>query len=173
MRPPSFLRLPWAARPRVNDVLVAAAIMLAGVALYPWLAPAAMPDAPGVSADMPSSASAIAPLPPASNFSAVLDRPLFSPSRRPPARQDPIGSGLAGRYQLLGLISAGDARHALIADGDRRFEIAEGAALDGWTVARIEQDRVVLSSSVGRTVLTLRRAAAVGAETPAPAKIPR
>jgi hypothetical protein len=58
----------------------------------------------------------------------------------------------------------------LIADGERRFEIAEGATLEGWTVARIEQDRVLLSSSSGRAVLTLRRAAELGAEAPAAPK---
>jgi len=151
-------------------MLAAAAIFLGAATLYPWLAPMSSRDASGGYIETPRSTRAIAPLPPFGSFSAVLDRPLFSPSRRPAAAENPTGSGLAGRYQLLGVVSAGGARHALVADGPRRFEIAEGAALDGWTVARIEQDRVLLSSPTGRTVLTLRRAVAAGAVAPAAAK---
>jgi hypothetical protein len=164
------MRLSLPVRLETNHLLAAAATFLAAIAFYPWLAPLAAPDASGRPGETPRAAAGIAPVPAFAAFSAALDRPLFSPSRRPAATANPAGSGLAGRYRLLGLVSAGDARHALIADGERRFEIAEGATLEGWTVARIEQDRVLLSSSSGRAVLTLRRAAELGAEAPAAPK---
>jgi hypothetical protein len=158
---------------RLNHVLAGAAVLLAVLALWPWVAPIA---APGLSADRseaPPSAPAIADLPPLAAFVAVFERPLFSPSRRPPAEEKApvLGSSVAARYRLLGLLTAGDARRALIAEGSRRFEIAEGGALDGWTVVRIEQDRLVLSSPSGEAVLRLHRAGPAGAGPPAREKL--
>jgi type II secretory pathway component PulC len=65
--------------------------------------------------------------------------------------------GIDGRYRLLGLVIAGSARHALIAPiaGGRTLELGEGEAVDGWTVTRIERDRVVLSSPAGEATLGL------------------
>jgi general secretion pathway protein N len=166
------MSLPLPARPRLNHVLAGAAVLLSAAAVYPWLAAQSIPAIATGAAEIPRTAAAITPLPPLASFPAVFERPLFSPSRRPPAIEKPpaLGSGLGGRYQLLGLVSAGGTRRALIADGNRRVEIAEGAALDGWTVARIEQDRVVLSSPEGQTVLKLRRAGGVRVDPPASAK---
>jgi hypothetical protein len=142
---------------------------LTGLAIWPWVAPLA---APGLVAEAgtPPPAPAIADLPPLATFRAVFERPLFSPSRRPPAQAPVPGTGGAARYRLLGVLTAGPTRRALLAEGKRRFEIAEGAALDGWTVARIEQDRVVLSSPGGETELRLHRAGPNRTEPPAPGK---
>ena len=56
-------------------------------------------------------------------------------------------------------MNTGDSRRALLAEGKRRFVIAERGTLEGWTVARIEHDRVVLSSPAGEAVLILQPAA--------------
>jgi len=53
-------------------------------------------------------------------------------------------------------LTVGDARRALIADGSRRVEVAEGAPLGIWTVTRIERDRVLLSSAAGQMEMRLR-----------------
>ena len=153
------MRPPLPLRPRLNHVLAGAAVLLTVLAIWPWVAPA---SAPGLSAEVSEAAppaQAIADLPPLATFSAVFERPLFSPSRRPPPDEKvpALDGGVAARYRLLGLLTAGETRRALLAEGSRRFEIAEGAALDGWIVARIEQDRMVLSSPVGETVLKLHR----------------
>jgi hypothetical protein len=159
-------------RKRLNHVLAGAAVLLTVLAIWPWVAPVAAPRRAAEAADTPPPPPAIADLAPLAAFRAVFERPMFSPSRRPPAdgKVPQLGIGIAERYRLLGLVSAGDARRALLAEGTRRFEIAEGAALDGWTVARIEQDRVVLSSPSGETELRLYRAVPNGVNPSAPEK---
>jgi hypothetical protein len=141
-----------------------AVILLIGLAVWPWLAPDAAPERQ-VPADLSAKSPVIAALPSFTTFSAVKDRPLFSPSRRPAAHSSSVTPSPGfERYRLIGLLTSGEMRRALLADGDRRFEIAEGAALDGWTIARIEQDRVVLSSPAGKTVLKLPRNAGAAAD---------
>ena len=164
-----------ATRQRLNLGLAGAAVLLAGLAIWPWVAPVEASGRLAETTDTP--VPAIADLPPLATFRAVFERPLFSPSRRPPpdGKAPGPGIGVAERYRLLGLVTAGEARRALLAEGTRRFEIAEGAALDGWIVARIEQDRVVLSSPRGKTELRLQRARGnpadpVTPEKPAPEK---
>lgn len=144
----------------LNLAFAGAAFLLAGLAIWPWVAP---PEASGRAAEAGSTTPpppAILDLPSLTTFQSVFERPLFTPSRRPPAdaKAPAVGIGVAERYRLLGLMTAGQARRALLAEGARRFEIAEGAALDGWVVARIEQDRVVLSSPSGEAELRLQRA---------------
>ena len=101
-------------------------------------------------------------MPPLTKFSVIGERPLFSPSRRPVAGEKAAhaGPGVEQRYRLLGLLNTGDARRALLAEGKRRFAVSEGAMLDGWRIARIEHDRIVLSSPAGEAVLQLQPAAA-------------
>jgi general secretion pathway protein N len=161
------------ARPDANHLLAAAAILIGGAALYPWLAPIPVAPIPAVTVAggaLDPARTMVKPvaLPPLDSFASVLARPLFSPSRRPPANAKVASSALVGRYVLLGLVSVGDKRHALVADGERRIELAEGAAIDGWTVSRIEQDRVTLTSPAGRATLTLRAAAAAAAAAAKP-----
>ena len=153
-------------RPRLNHVLAGAGVLLSVLAIWPWVAPLAAPGRVPAADDTPPPPPAIADLPPLATFRAVFERPLFSPSRRPPAdgTAPAPGIGIAERYRLLGLLTAGQARRALLAEGSRRFEVAEGAALDGWTVTRIEQDRVVLSSPGGETELRLHRAGRNGVD---------
>jgi hypothetical protein len=159
-------------RPRLNNALAGAAVLLTMLAIWPWVAPVAAPGRTAEATETLPPAPAIADLPSLATFRAVFERPIFSPSRRPPAdgKAPVLGIGVAERYRLLGLVSAGEARRALLAEGTRRFEIAEGAALDGWTVARIEQDRVVLSSPSGEAELRLLRAGPNGMNPSAPEK---
>jgi general secretion pathway protein N len=138
--------------------LSAVAALLLGLALWPWVAPVGAPVRP---ADNPPVAPpTIAPLPPLTVFAALFERPLFSPSRRPAAARAPVAAVGVERYRLLGIIGTAQTRRALLADGNRRVEIAEGETVDGATVVRIEQDRVVLSSPGGEAVLRLRRGSA-------------
>jgi general secretion pathway protein N len=146
--------------PRRDHGLAALAVLFAGVAGWPWLISPNVPDRPAASQAAPA-APTVAALPPLTSFAAIVERPLFAPTRRPdPARTGPAGPAIETRYRLLGLMSAGRDRKALIADGARRFELKEGDALDGWTVTHVEQDRLVLSSPAGQAVLKLSTAAA-------------
>ena len=155
---------------RLNHLLGAAAAALIALAIWPWLQSPAPARSAGASTDTTSSPPALAALPPVARFSAIAERPLFSPSRRPTPGEKaaPAGPGIEQRYHLLGLINTGNTKRALLVEGKRRFAIGEGAALEGWTVARIEHDRVVLSSPAGEAVLTLQPAAAEGWVDPPP-----
>jgi general secretion pathway protein N len=147
---------------RLNHVLCGVAVLLAGLAVWPWLfGPSPARTAAGAGTEAASSAPSLPVLPPLAKFSAISERPLFSPSRKPApgAKAAPAGPGIEQRYRLLGLINTGSSRRALLAEGKRRFAIAEGEALEGWQVARIEHDRIVLSGSAGEAVLMLQPAA--------------
>ena len=143
----------------INHLLAAVTLLFGLIALWPWLAPIPTPAAPARQPP-PSLDAAIPTLPPPSAYSAIAERPLFSPSRRPAPNTPVISDSSVARYRLLGLVTAGGARHALIADGNRRLEISEGSLLDTWTVLRIEPDRVVLTSPQGEASLRMERPAA-------------
>jgi hypothetical protein len=148
------VKLPPLPRLRLEHLLGAALALFALLALWPWFAPeAGSAPPPGKPAPAQPELSA---LPPRSAFSAIVDRPLFSPTRRPVPGAATGGKGIETRYQLLGLVVSETVRRAWLADGARHFELGEGDKLDGWTVARIEQDRLVLTSPSGQAVLALR-----------------
>ena len=159
---------------RLNHLLAAGAATLAILAVWPWLQSASVATSSATLDAAASTAPELAVLPPVSRFSAIAERPLFSPARRPAPGEKaaPAGPGIEQRYHLLGLVSAGATKRALLAEGKRRFAIGEGAALEGWTVTRIEHDRVVLSSPAGEAVLTLQPAASENWVDPLPATKP-
>ena len=147
---------------RLDHVLGAAAAVFLLLLVWPWLqSPPAVQTAAAPN-EQPAPAPELSAMPPVARFSAISERPLFSPSRRPVVGEKaaPTGPGIEQRYRLLGLLNTGDTRRALLAEGKRRFAIAEGAMLEGWRIARIEHDRIVLSSPAGEAVLHLQSAAA-------------
>ena len=139
--------------------LVAANVALAALAVWPWL-PGEAPAEPARAIAPPDTALKLASLPPLTDFAETSARPLFSPIRRPAPGAALIG--IDGRYRLLGLVIAGQARHALLAPvaGGAALELAEGEAIEGWTVTRIERDRVTLKSAMGEATLSLTGEAA-------------
>jgi hypothetical protein len=120
-----------------------------------------MPPVPAIRPLAAAGASApapeLAPLPPITSYAAIVERPLFAPSRRPVPGVSVIGPSIESRYRLVGIVSSGGKRKAFIADGSRRSEIAEGDNLDGWTVKEVAQDRVLLISPAGAAALRLSR----------------
>jgi hypothetical protein len=147
--------------------LAAANLVVAAIAVWPWL-PDRAQSARISAAPSVAARPMLASLPPLAAFTATSERPLFSPSRRPPAAAAPRGtSALDGRYRLLGLVIAGTARRALVAEiaGGRKFEIGEGEAIEGWVVKRIDRDAVLLASPSGEATLTLRNAAGAAPAT--------
>ena len=113
----------------------------------------------------PAAAAALLPQPAAASLSPieaydeVLQRPLFSATRRPP----PAGAatntlGTAEGFALIGIIIAEDGRAALIQHGRPPVlaRLHEGQALEGWTVAAILPDRVVLEHDATQHELKLK-----------------
>jgi hypothetical protein len=134
--------------------LVAVNVVLAALAAWPWL-PNPAPAQSARAVAPPETGPKLASLPPFADFAETSARPLFSPTRRPAPGAALVG--IDGRYRLLGLVIAGTARHALLAPvaGGAALELAEGDAVDGWTVTKIERDRVSLKSAMGEATLAL------------------
>jgi hypothetical protein len=159
----SALHLP---APRLNHVLGGAILLFGLLAAWPWLMSQSSP-ARRAAAPEAAPGATLAPLPPLSSYAAIVERPLFAPTRRPApgAPAAAAGPSVEGRYRLIGIVGTSAKRHAFIADGTRRADISEGDTFDGWTVKEIGADRVVLVSPAGETVLKLSRAAPEPAAT--------
>ena len=100
---------------------------------------------------------------PLEQLPAIVDRPLFSPSRRPPpAAPLPVMKAPAASAALsappdvilLGVVMDGQNARAVVQVGaDKRLLRAQmGDDIDGWTVAQIDGRKVVLASKDGRFV---------------------
>jgi hypothetical protein len=98
---------------------------------------------------------------PLDQLSTMLDRSLFSPTRRPPAAppppvmQAPAASALPSappNVILLGVVMDGQNARAVVQVGaDKRLLRAQmGDEIDGWKVAQIDGRTVVLASQDGR-----------------------
>lgn len=129
-----------------------AAIGLATLLVLDW----AGGDA--ATAAMPASAAAVAAqvgsLGPLAAYADVVERPLFAPSRRPPAA--PVAAPVppvpvaASRpppaIELVGVAMSGDRHYALVrTPGGRSTRVAEGESVEGWQVTHIEADRIRLN----------------------------
>ena len=98
---------------------------------------------------------------PLEQLPAIVDRSLFSPSRRPPAAPPPpVVQAPAASAQpsappnviLLGVVMDGQNARAVVQVGaDKRLLRAQmGDDIDGWKVAQIDGRKVVLASQDGR-----------------------
>jgi len=116
---------------------------LTGPDLGPSLTAAARTPPPS---GKPVSTARTFTVPPMSEYSEVVERPLFDPTRRsssPSTAEESSTTNLT----LIGTVLSGTSRHALIRhmQGSRVERVIEGQNIDGWTVESIEGDRVVLS----------------------------
>jgi hypothetical protein len=97
---------------------------------------------------------------PLDQLSTILDRSLFSPSRRPPAAPPPVAQAPAApalpspppNVVLFGVVMDGEGARAIVRVGaDKRLLRAQiGDEIDGWKVAQIDGRKVVLASQDGR-----------------------
>lgn len=106
---------------------------------------------------------------------AFLERPLFSPTRRPrdpqnavaPAAEastrngdQPTATDAPSGLRLIGVLQIGknDARALIRAAGTPNGTwLAPGGEMNGWRVSRIERDRAVIAKDGGTEQLVLRR----------------
>ncbi len=93
------------------------------------------------------------------DFDSVLERPLFSPTRRPP----PVEGGAEPAtirdfdYALTGVMIDDDARIALFrkTDGSGVVRQAEGTSIEGWLLKDVQSDFVVLERDGEEQVVEL------------------
>jgi hypothetical protein len=119
---------------------------------------------------------------------AILERPLFTPGRRPPpVPASPVAAAKTApelHARLAGMTVGPNDREALFArDGGGVVTMHEQQQIDGWTIRSIDTEKVVLSSDFGervlhpteeaRTVLPRATPARVQQAGPRPAAPPR
>ena len=181
--PKSSARLTWAA----------ALACVAAAALLAWQL--------SRSSELPPSRTAAAPpeaasggktgvdvsafeLPPAENFAEMIDRPVFTRSRRSPTAEEKAAvAGKAGKgpdeappaqLSLSGVLLIGNKRVALVRlDSDPKvMHLSEGQEAGGWQVERIRPDRITVrrGETASEVVLDFKRkpAAPMQAGRPGP-----
>ena len=141
-----------------GPVLPALVCLGLGAALYLELERppdrAALPLSAAVTEERPAEApvQALFDLPPVDEFSGIADRPVFSPTRRPPSyledgpeelRAEPVRREELD-VTVVGIITGPRALALLRPEsGDRLVPLAEGETLSGWTLTAIEPFRLV------------------------------
>lgn len=108
--------------------------------------------------DSPAPAAAV----PLGRYREVLERPLFSPTRRPaPPPAEPTATAGPGLPTLHGVMLAKGRRIALVgADGTSApSRVTEGSRIGDWTVEHIEADRIILRAADGTATPVLLWAA--------------
>lgn len=132
--------------------VVAAVVVYIQVQSGPNLRVASLPVTASIAEPAPDLPTPPAfSMPPLESFSQIIDRPLFSVSRRP---EEAVGvtqqaaqqvQAQAHGFTVKGIIIAENTRVALILRKGAKsmVQISEGQVIDGWTVATILPDRVV------------------------------
>jgi hypothetical protein len=101
----------------------------------------------------------------------ILARPLFSPSRRPPASAAGSGTSGPGFPRLTGIVIMPHRREAIFAVAGRTQPIVmiEGSRLNGVLIKSIDAGAVVIVDAAGTRRLRPSFAPATAASGPAPA----
>jgi hypothetical protein len=128
---------------------------------FEWLGLDELPAPPSHSAAAPrqETAPSAFTMPPLASLREVVDRPLFSESRRPSPPEVPKEPpAKLPSLTLVGIFLSVDRRQALIERGQPpRVEwVSERQKLDGWTVEAIGPDRIVLVRTDARHEIVVK-----------------
>jgi YD repeat-containing protein len=91
-------------------------------------------------------------LPAPDEYREMVDRPLFTVTRRPPeivseaTAQAPVPPARTPDWKLVGTVVTAGQNHALFWDqkGRRFVRVAPGDTMEGWEVAQIDKDQVLV-----------------------------
>ena len=141
--------------------VILAAIVYLEIAHGPFDRSSASLAPPGGDIALAEPSLAAASLPPLENFSEIVDRPLFIPSRQPILADDGTvaGSGVTrNQFVLVGVVIAAEERMAVMRRRAARevLRVVEGQQLDGWTVESITPEGVRLRHGDLIEEITLR-----------------
>lgn len=148
----------------MRKILLIVGVVLAGIAILPWLHDSIPTDsAPEAVTNAPPSPSDFRGPGPLEQYDEIIRRPVFVATRRPAAAPD-LSPGHTGEIRLLdmypvvGVVIAGEQRLVLIrkAAGDTVSRIAQGAELDGWTLTEVSRERLVLEKAGNRKEVSLQ-----------------
>lgn len=110
---------------------------------------------PGAPAPVPSEATFA--MPDRQSLAVILERPLFTQTRRP--SRVASGGALAGSadFTLSGVLISGDERSALIRAGSTGtvHQLKHGENIAGWTLVEIAADRVIVRRDAIETEIFL------------------
>jgi hypothetical protein len=143
----------------VGPLLLAGCVIFGTILFFEIKGPDRMAIAPSTPAEQPDPLPTLHQLPnvpAAPPIAAILARPLFSPSRRPP--QSKLGnaaddSGLADS-RLAGIVIEPGRRFAIFAPQGAKFlTVTEGETVSGWRVDSISPREVSLSGPDGTRIL--------------------
>lgn len=102
------------------------------------------------------------------HLAAIVERPIFTATRRPapkppPARAaasaDPPDNGLIlGRYRLAGVVLTPNLRLVFVTQlgTNKTIAVKQGEELDGWVVVEVERHTIVLRSRERQETITIR-----------------
>lgn len=145
-------------RRAVIPTLLAGGCAAAGALLgleFEWLGRDEVAAAPShVAATLPQEAAPSSfTMPPLASLHEVIDRPLFSDSRRPAPVEAPKETAVKPpTLTLVGVFLSVSNRQALVEHGQppRAEWVSEREKVDEWTIDAIEPDRIVLVRGVAR-----------------------
>lgn len=127
-----------------------------------WTPPApikpalAGPDSPPWSADLGS-------------FMAALDRPLFSSTRKPPAKAEAavaVPADTLNDVRILGLYSGASGGGAIVRSEGKVRRVRPGDSLGGWTIKDVRAAELVLARGDETRSLEVKRGPDLGPDTP-------
>ena len=138
-------------------------LILVGVAVVPWLVDPI--DFVGSGAQLeaernvPVLEAPMAPpvVPPLESFSATVERPIFTATRRPLRRALSSDKSLIlGKYELTGRVTSPGKRMILMRTpgGGSAFAVGQGEKIDGWLVTTVTPTKIVLQAADRRVVIT-------------------
>ena len=153
------------------SVLGLSCMIFLGVALVPWLFDPAdyLAAGPGAQATVELAEAPMTPRfdpPPIEQFAAIVERPIFTATRRS-ARRQPVapsapasssGGLILGRYQVVGVVVTPGNRLVLLRrlGGAETIRLKEGEEIDGWTLVNVTRNDVVLESGGRREKIEIR-----------------
>ena len=151
--------------------LGALCVVLLGATASPWLIDPldhiGGPDAAGAVGAPPAAAPLRLDTPPAESLALLVERPLFTATRRPPpagmtepaaAAPPPDTSLILGRYRLSGVVVTPDRRLVLLTPkgGSATISVAKGETLDGWAVTEVEREFIVFERDARKKTYIVR-----------------
>lgn len=126
--------------------IVMALVIYAEIRARPMIEDESSPQATGTEIRVAPRPAVRRPMPEKTTFAAIIERPLFSPSRRPRSEETPIAPTPILDFSLLGVVISTGEPLALVKPGagGEPVRVKEGEGISGWTVSRIESDRILV-----------------------------
>jgi type II secretory pathway component PulC len=139
-----------------------ASILLAWViyqesAEIPAIQAAERGDPAALGTPAPTAPEATFSMPDRESLAVILERPLFSQTRRPSGVASDDARAGSIDFTLAGVVISGSERSALIRPGNAKIvqQLKQGETIAGWTLVEITADRVVVRRDAIETEIFL------------------